>query len=107
MNRRVLGILFLLWLAWYLSGPLFETIDFWDTPQEEMVDVFWSASGTLSLMAVGLCVGVFLFRRIRELCCSMASSLVIEKSVQVPAFKHSSSTSLRPSPSLDITSLRI
>jgi hypothetical protein len=106
MNRQVVGFLFLLWLVWYLSGPLFETIDFWDTPQEEMGDIAWSASGALSLMAIGACAGICLFRRFRELCCYLASSVPFQQVFHFVSFE---STSILPVviPNLDISSLRI
>jgi len=33
MKRSAAKLFVLLWLGWYLSGPVAETIDFWDTPQ--------------------------------------------------------------------------
>lgn len=74
MDRFALRMLFLLWLGWYLSGPLFEMIDSWDTPQEEMSDVGWSASGAVSFIAAGVCIGIFTCRKLRELCSFLPSS---------------------------------
>ena len=68
MTRRALRILILLWLGWYLSGPLCETIDFWDTPPEEMRDVMRSAGGAATLVAAIFCFGMLLFRKWRERC---------------------------------------
>ena len=66
VRRRALRILILLWLGWYTSGPLCETIDFWDTPQEEMRDVMCSAGGAATLVAGIFCLGILLFRKWRE-----------------------------------------
>jgi hypothetical protein len=109
MNRRVLRLLFLLWLGWYLSGPLFEMVDTWDTPQEEMSDVIWSASGTLSLVAAGVCIGVFVFRQLRELCCHLASSRASAETVRLVRFEFLQVFPINlPALSLDLSrSLRI
>jgi hypothetical protein len=109
MNRQVLRILFLLWLGWYLSGPLFEMVDRWDTPQEEMGDVLWSASGAVSLLAAGVCIGILVFQKFRELCCYLACSKTSEKPVRLVRFEFPSVLSIiMPAPSLDISSsLRI
>ncbi len=49
---------FLLWLGWYLSGPLFETLDYWDAPQEEVRDIMPSAGlGNPGRGCVLLCAG--------------------------------------------------
>lgn len=75
MKRRVLRILVLLWLGWYISGPLCETIDFWDTPREEMRDVMRSAGGAATLVAGIFCFGILLFRKWRERCSLQARDL--------------------------------
>ncbi len=72
MKRRVLRLLVLLWLGWYLSGPMFETIDSWDSPQEEIADIARNAGGTLTLLAVAVCVVAVLFRKVRERCAFLA-----------------------------------
>ena len=109
MNRQVLRVLFFFWLGWYLSGPLFEMVDRWDTPQEEMSDVVWSASGAVSLVAAGMCIGILVFRKFRELCCYLASSGTSAQSVGLVRFKFPSVFPVIVSaPSLDISSsLRI
>ncbi len=66
MKRRVMKFLVLLWLGWYLSGPLSLTVDFWDTPQEEMKDVARSAGGAAVLVAAAVCFGMLLLRKLRE-----------------------------------------
>lgn len=62
----MLRILVLLWLGWYLSGPVAETIDFWDPPTEEMHDVLRNAAGTAVLVAAAVCIGIVLLRKLRE-----------------------------------------
>src|SRR5262249_44686383 len=64
MSRRSLQILFLTWLCWYLAGPLFETFDSWDTPQEELADIASSESGSLVWAAAGICIAVLLFQHL-------------------------------------------
>lgn len=66
MRRRAIHVFFLLWLGWYVSGPLFETIDCWDSPREEISDVARSAGGAGTLIAVLVSFGIALFRRLRE-----------------------------------------
>jgi hypothetical protein len=66
MKRRAAKFLVLFWLGWYLSGPVAETIDFWDPPTEEMRDVLRNAGGTAVLVAAAVCIGIVLLRRLRE-----------------------------------------
>src|SRR6516225_5785148 len=74
MKRRAVKVFFVLWFASYLSGPLAETIDFWDPPTEEMRDVQRNAGGAMVLVAAAVCIGILLllkapslFRHIAEL----------------------------------------
>src|SRR5262245_63914829 len=64
MSGRSLRVLFLIWLCWYLAGPLFETFDFWDTPQEELLDIASSTSGALIWAAAEVCLAVLLLRQL-------------------------------------------
>src|SRR5690348_2015637 len=66
MKRRTIKFLVLLWLGLYLSGPVAETIDFWDPPTEEMHDILRNAGGTAVLVAAAVCIGIVLLRRLRE-----------------------------------------
>jgi hypothetical protein len=68
MSGRSLRVLFLIWLCWYLTGPLFETFDFWDTPQEEMADIASSTAGVLIWAAAAVCVGIWLSRHLCRCC---------------------------------------
>jgi hypothetical protein len=72
MRRTVLQIAFLIWLGSYLAGPLFQTFDVWDTPQEEMGDVASSQCG--SLIWAGCAVGLAIFA-LRQLLKSCRSSI--------------------------------
>src|SRR6516165_2507718 len=67
MNRRAVKVFVLLWFGWYLSGPVAETIDFWDPPAEEMRDVLRNAGGTVVLVAAAVCIGILLLRKSRAL----------------------------------------
>src|SRR5262249_38793043 len=66
MKRRAVKCLVLFWLGWYLSGPVAETIDFWDPPTEEMRDLVRNAGGAVVLVAAAVCIGIVLLRRLRE-----------------------------------------
>ena len=66
MKGQILRIFVLLWLAWYIWGPLYPVLDFWDSPRQTMSDMERSANGTVVLIA-----GVFVFasrqaRKLRE-----------------------------------------
>lgn len=66
MKGQILRIFVLLWLAWYVWGPLDPVFDYWDTPRQTMSDMERSANGTVVLIA-----GVFVFaslqaRKLRE-----------------------------------------
>jgi hypothetical protein len=65
MKRRPIKFVVLFWLGWYLSGPVAETIDFWDPPTEEMHDLLRNAGGTAVLVAAAVCIGIVLLRRLR------------------------------------------
>jgi hypothetical protein len=47
------GLIFL-WLGWYLSGPIVESIDTWESPQNEMQDVLFNAGGALTLLVLAV-----------------------------------------------------
>jgi hypothetical protein len=66
VKGRLIRILVLLWLGWYLSGPLAETVDFWDTPREEASDLIQSAGGLVALLGAAMVVGVAQCRKLRE-----------------------------------------
>ena len=75
MKRRAIRLLVLLWLGWYISGPAFETVDFWDSPQEELSDVVRSAGGFVALIGVVLCFAIGLFRKLRDGCLAAARAI--------------------------------
>ena|SRR5215469_16148306 len=66
MSRRVSQSLFLIWLCLYLAGPLVQTVDFWDTPQDEMTDVASSLCGTLIWMACAASLARFALQQLRK-----------------------------------------
>lgn len=74
MSREFVRIVFAIWLCWYLTGPLAETFDFWDTPQEEMGDIASSVDGALVWAAAAICVAILLSRQFRN-CCSYLAEL--------------------------------
>jgi hypothetical protein len=75
MKRRALRVAILLWLGWYLSGPLCETFDFWDPPQAEVHDIERSAGGVVTLVATIFCFAIFVIRKWRERCLFLAGAL--------------------------------
>jgi hypothetical protein len=66
MRGRAIRLLILLWLGWYVSGPAAETVDFWDSPQEEISDVLHSAGGFATLVGVAICFAIGLFRKLYD-----------------------------------------
>ena len=102
----VLKILFFAGLCWYLSGPLVEMFDFWDSPSDEMGDIASSLSGTLIWVAAGVCTGMFLFRKMRAICACLTTlkfGLVVQKTSQ-PTVRTKPPQSI---PILDTSPLRI
>jgi hypothetical protein len=67
MRPRIIRLLALLWLGWYLAGPVCEAVDTWDSPQEELQDVIFHAGGALTVVAAAFCAGRVLSRRFRQL----------------------------------------
>jgi hypothetical protein len=52
-----------MWLCWYLSGPMIEAFDSWDSPQEEMTDIASSQCGALVWIAAAACLALLAFRQ--------------------------------------------
>jgi hypothetical protein len=67
MRPRILRLLALLWLGWYLAGPVCEAVDTWDSPKEELQDVIFHAGGALTVIAAAFCSARVLSRRFRQL----------------------------------------
>ncbi len=65
VKRTALRVVVLLWLGWYISGPVAETFDFWDGPRQEVHDILTNASGRLTLFACGFCLILFEARKLR------------------------------------------
>jgi hypothetical protein len=68
-------ILILLWLGWYLSGPIAATIDFWDPPNEEMRDLLHNAGGLPIFGVLAVCVGIALSRKLQHCVRQLARSI--------------------------------
>src|SRR3989442_2627338 len=106
MSARFLRVLFLIWVSSSLAGPLFETFDFWDTPQEEMGDIASSACGVLIWAAAGLCVALFVFQQFCKYFGCLAAfrvSLLSPLSFRLPSYL----TAAAPIPVLDTSPLRL
>jgi hypothetical protein len=67
VKTRWLGIVVLLWLGWYISGPIAETCDFWDTPRQEFHDITTNAGGGIVLLAAAFGLGMAAARKWREI----------------------------------------
>jgi hypothetical protein len=66
MRGRVLRMIVLLWLGWYLSGPLAATVDSWDGPRQEFRDIQFNAGGGVVLVACVFCFSILLAEKFRE-----------------------------------------
>lgn len=75
MRKRALKILVFLLLGWYLCGPLFESVDVWDSPREELKDITRSAGGYVTLVAAVICFGIVLLQRLRDRCRCVATTV--------------------------------
>jgi hypothetical protein len=106
VKRLIIRLLVLLWLGWYVSGPAFEAIDSWDSPQEEISDVVRSAGGLVTLIGAAIGFAISLFRRLRDVW--IAAARAVRESarpfiaqapsfpvVAMPILAHSPPTNLR------------
>lgn len=84
MKGCALKIAVLIWLGWYLSGPVCETFDFWDPPRAEFHDIKRNAGGYVTLIAAAFCIAVFFIRKWRDRCSFLPG--VLRSSVLPPAF---------------------
>jgi hypothetical protein len=66
LKGRILRILVLLWLGWYLWGPVDPVVDWWDSPRQTMSDMVRAAGGVVALMGVGLATALLQSRKLRE-----------------------------------------
>jgi hypothetical protein len=66
MKDRTIRLIMLLWLGWYLSGPMCEMVDRWDGPRQELSDIFFHAGGGLVILAAAALVGPRLLKRLRQ-----------------------------------------
>ena len=68
MRRRALRIVILLWMGWYVTGPLAETLDRWDGPRQEIHDILFNAGGGVTLVACAFSLAALQARKLRERC---------------------------------------
>lgn len=68
MRYQTLRIAMLLWLGWYLSGPLGASFDSWDPPREAVHDVARNAGGAVTLVGAIFCFAAYFIRKWRERC---------------------------------------
>jgi hypothetical protein len=78
----VLQIAFLAWLGCYLAGPLFQTFDVWDTPQEEMGDVASSLCGSLIWAGCAVSLAIFALRQLLKSCRSSIGQNLVDPLLQ-------------------------
>jgi hypothetical protein len=100
MRRRALRIIILLWLGWYLAGPLAEVVDRWDGPRQEIHDIDFNLGGGATLVAAVFCFAVFWIRKLRERCTDLARTFCR----QLPSLRLPQCLALGPALSLDIHS---
>jgi hypothetical protein len=73
VSRIFLRVLFSVWLCWFLAGPVFETFDFWDSSQEEMLDIASSICGALIWAAASVCLAIRLLRELHKRCSHLSA----------------------------------
>ncbi len=78
MSAHFFRIVFVIWLGWYLTGPLAETFDFWDTPQEEMTDLASSVDGALVWAAAAICLAILVSRQFCKCCSYLAEAGLLD-----------------------------
>src|SRR5438093_12922653 len=78
MSAPFVRIVFVIWLGWYLTGPLAETFDFWDTPQEEMADLASSVDGALVWAAATICLAILVSRQFCKCCSYLAEAVLLD-----------------------------
>ncbi len=78
MSAPFVRIVFVIWLGWYLTGPLAETFDFWDTPQEEMTDLASSVDGALVWAAAAICLAILVSRQFCKCCSYLAEAGLLD-----------------------------
>jgi hypothetical protein len=66
VKKRCLTFAVLLWLGWYIAGPVAETFDFWDTPRQEFHDITRNAGGGIALVAAVFALGIAAARKWRD-----------------------------------------
>lgn len=66
LKGRTLRLFVLLWLGWYLWGPVDPVVDWWDTPSQTMSDMVRAASGVVALMGAGLATALLQSRRLSD-----------------------------------------
>lgn len=107
MKQRLLRIIVLLWIGWYVSGPIAETIDHWDGPHQEIHDIMFNAGGRVTLVACAFAMVVLQAKKLRDLCFAPqhCEGLAVAGALLAPAFTrfHSSPASIHSPP----TPLRI
>jgi hypothetical protein len=66
MKRRMVRVFVVLWLGWYLWGPVDPAVDWWDTPSQTMADMVRAAGGMVVLMGAGFAMARLQGRRLRD-----------------------------------------
>jgi hypothetical protein len=74
IGKGAIKILFALFLAWYISGPVAMVIDHWDGAREELRDIVWSAGGGVTLIAAAAGFWLSQVRRLRRLSAALSQN---------------------------------
>ena len=67
MKWRLLRIVVLLWIGWYVAGPVAETLDYWDGPHQEIHDILFNAGGGVTLVACAFSLVILQARKLKDL----------------------------------------
>ena len=66
MRTKWLKFVFVIFLGWTISGPLFMTVDCWDNAHEETQDIARSTGGVVTLLGAAFLAGMAALRKLQE-----------------------------------------
>jgi hypothetical protein len=66
MRSRWLKSALVVFLGWYISGPLFMTVDCWDNAHEEVQDIALSTGGFVTIAGAAFLVGIAGLKTLEE-----------------------------------------
>jgi hypothetical protein len=66
MRSRCLKLALVIFVGWYVSGPLFMTFDWWDNAAEETQDIARSAGGITAIVGAAFLAGLTAFKKLSD-----------------------------------------